>query len=451
MNANKVSQLRSQIQRGYENGRLGHFTYTYPSHKVYETISSAFDIQKIWDENPDSHVNLYFHIPFCRQRCTFCNLHMIKSKRENPLIDRYVTALDKEIELYIPILQNYRVDTIYFGGGTPSMLSPKQFKRVCQSISKLTDIQSVQEFTVEVAPDAATEDYLESLYKCGVTRISFGVQSVNQLELKKYGRSHTQEKVQSLIETTKRIGFETTNIDLIYGLTEQTVDGWRTMLQELLLHSPECISLYPLNIKPLTGLDRLAQKGHPVALDRHTMYQMYEAAVEILKNDGYEQDTRIRFLKTTRRYLHKTYTTSGGYVKGFGTAAQSYTEDWHYRPAYSYKQTSEDIRLYLDDVESGRFPVRFAYYLNEDEKRRRHIALNVRHKVFPVEYTIKKYGDRPENLFPEEFVALQEEGLLVSKEDRTELTLKGLKYCNLVSTIFFSEEVKKRQQEYMPI
>ncbi len=124
----RTSLLRNEIQKGYTEGRIGHFTCTYPPHKVYRETTHDFDVREVWTEAgaDGNSINLYVHVPFCKQRCSFCNLFMVKETRGAELIDRYVDCLVREIEMYEPVLAPRigESTTIYFGGGTPSMLSP---------------------------------------------------------------------------------------------------------------------------------------------------------------------------------------------------------------------------------------------------------------------------------------------------------------------------------------
>lgn len=451
---NQASLLRNEIQKGYTEGRIGHFTCTYPPHKVYSETTDDFDVRKAWAEagyNGDS-ISLYLHVPFCKQRCSFCNLFMVTESRGAGLIDRYVDCLVREIEMYEPVLAPRigKSTTLYFGGGTPSMLSPEQLGRILVALNSLTSRSQVVEFTFEVAPETATYDYLAALRELGVTRVSLGVQSVDEHEVRRFARQHTRAHVMSLIEASMNLGFSATNVDLIYGLASQTLPGWRKTLLDVLEHSPQCLSIYPLNVKPLTGLAKSRSNGESSEADRLLFYSMYDSAVEILEAAGYEQQTRTLFFRGTDRYLNKANEAGGHPVKGFGAGAQSYAPHWHYRPGNSYRNAKTDLDAYISDTEASRFPARYAYKLSTEELQRRQIALSIRYKHFPLRPFKQRFGACPEELFPDEFEALRQEALIDIRPSEILLTKKGLRYDNLVSTLFFSNRVRDLLSEHQP-
>jgi oxygen-independent coproporphyrinogen-3 oxidase len=451
---NQVSLLRNEIQNGYTEGRIGHFTCTYPPHKIYSQTTDDFDVRRAWAEagSDSESISLYFHVPFCKQRCSFCNLFMVKDSHGSGLIDRYIDCLVREIEMYEPVLAPRigKSITLYFGGGTPSILSPEQLGRILVALKSLTSRSQVVEFTIEVAPETATDDYLAALRELGVTRVSLGVQSVDELEVRRFARQHTRAHVMSLIEASMKLGFATTNVDLIYGLGSQTLPGWRKTLFAVLEHSPQCLSIYPLNVKPLTGLATPKSHGEASEADRQLFYAMYDSAVEILEAAGYEQETRTLFFRGTDRYVNKANEAVGHPVKGFGAGAQSYAPSWHYRPGNSYKHAMTDLDAYISDTEASRFPARYAYKLSPEELQRRQIALSIRYKNFPLESYKQRFGAGPEELYPDEFDALRQEELIDIRPSEIVLTKKGLRYDNLVSTLFFSSRVRELLSAHQP-
>lgn len=450
----RTSLLRNEIQKGYTEGRIGHFTCTYPPHKVYRETTHDFDVREVWTEAgaDGNSINLYVHVPFCKQRCSFCNLFMVKETRGAELIDRYVDCLVREIEMYEPVLAPRigESTTIYFGGGTPSMLSPEQIGRVLVALNSLTLGSQIEEFTLEVAPETATSDYLADLRELGVSRVSLGVQSVDELEVRRFARQHTRAHVKGLIEASMTLGFSTVNVDLIYGLASQTLSNWRKTLHEVLEHSPQCLSIYPLNVKPLTGLAKHTRHGEASESNRAVFYSMYDAAVEILEAAGYEQQTRTLFFRGTDRYLNKANEAVGHPVKGFGAGAQSYAPSWHYRPGNRYRNAMTDLNAYFSDIEASRFPARYAYKLSKEELQRRQIALSIRYKHFPLDPFKRRFGVSPVELFPDEFDALRQEGLVNIRPSEIQLTEKGLRYDNLVSTLFFSNRIRELLSEHQP-
>lgn len=450
----RTSLLRREIQMGYAEGRIGHFTCTYPPHKVYSKIIDDFNVREAWGEVSarERGISLYFHVPFCKQRCSFCNLFMVRETRGADLIDRYVNCLVREIEMYSPVLAPRMGEstTIYFGGGTPSMLSPEQLRRVLVALESLTSRSQVAEFTLEVAPETANEDYLAALHELGVSRVSLGIQSFDEIEVRRFARQHSRAHAKRLIEASMKLGFSTVNVDLIYGHASQTLAGWRRTLYEALENYPQCLSIYPLNVKPLTGLAKHGSQDEASVVERRIFYAMYDTAVEILESAGYEQQTRTLFFRGSDKYINKSNEAVGCPVKGFGAGAQSYASSWHYRPGNSYNNSMIDLDAYISDIESERFPARYAYKLSKEELQRRYIALSIRYKYFPLLPFKELFGAHPVEIFPEEFDALQGEALVDIHNSDIKLTDKGLRYDNIISTLFFSDRIRELLSEHQP-
>jgi len=426
----------------------GHFVYTYPPHKIYPKIEGEFDFKKAWAETPAGDLNVYFHIPFCRQKCSYCNIESIATKEGSPITDRYLTALENEMKLYRGSLDKFRIITVYIGGGTPSYLSEPQMERFLKSMnSLLVNTKGLEELCIELSPDSATEKKIEILKNYGTTRISLGIQSFDEDHIKTFNRKYDVDKLDYLLGLIKANGFKNLNIDIIYGHPNQDF----RMLEESLIRSlasrPGTMSVYPLNVKPLTPFwEKIGPKG----LDRTKIDQMYEFARDFLLRHGYKQDTRLRFvLPTIGRYAYKDETVKGKPVKGFGNAAQSYAEDVHYRPSYSVLHCRKDIEEYIEDIESGRHPARYALFLNEDEKMRRAIIMNIRHSSLSVLGFERKFGMAPQNAFPEEFKVLLEEEMVFEDNAIIRLTEKGYKHENAISRLFFSEKVLGLQKNYV--
>ncbi len=425
----------------------GHFVYAYPPHKIYSKIEGEFDFKKSWASTPAGDLNVYFHIPFCRQKCSYCNIESIATKEGSPMTDRYLTALENEMRLYRGSLDKFRIITVYMGGGTPSYLSEPQMERFFKSInSLLVNTKSLEELCIELSPDSTTEKKIEILKGHGVTRISLGVQSFDESHIQTFNRKYNVENLDYLLELIKANGFKNLNIDIIYGHPNQDIK----MLEESLIRSlasrPGTISMYPLNVKPLTPFWK---KIGPEGLDRNKIDNMYEFARDFLLRNGYKQDTRLRFvLPSIGRYAHKDETVKGKPVKGFGNAAQSYAEDVHYRPSYSVSHCKKDIEEYITDIESGRHPARYALFLNKDEKMRRAIIMNLRHSSLSLFGFRKKFEITPQNAFPEEFGVLLEEGMIFEDNGIIKLTERGYKHENAVSKLFFSETILELQRNY---
>jgi oxygen-independent coproporphyrinogen-3 oxidase len=250
----------------------------------------------------------------------------------------------------------------------------------------------------------------------------------------------------SIFDLLVKFGFSNINIDIMYGHPEQSTEMLVDSLEKTLSLKPGTVSLYPLNIKPLT---RFWKKIGPQGVDRQKIAGMYEVARAMMIENGYIQDTRLRFiLPRVGRYAHKDETIKGKPVKGFGAAAQSYAEFAHYRPPYSVTQCRKDILEYMQDIGEGNHPARFAFFLDDEERMRRAVIMNIRHAEFSREAFRKKFGVYPELQFPSEFEVLYENGLASSDGEMIRLSPAGFRIANSISKIFFSDNVLEMQKNY---
>lgn len=241
---------------------------------------------------PDT--SLYFHIPFCTHRCAYCDFNTYAGQEQ--MIPAYVDALIREIEFTgnqitnLPIT-NYqsRVHTIFFGGGTPSLLSPKQFASIFRSIRENFTLTDDAEITIEANPGTVSYENLLELHQIGINRISYGVQSANTEELRMLERIHTFFDVIEAVTNSRKAGFDNLNLDLIYGLPEQTLSTWQTTVKRILDLHPEHISAYALTLEHGTPFGRWSSKGILPFPDPDLAAEMYEWLSETLEKNNYVQ------------------------------------------------------------------------------------------------------------------------------------------------------------------
>ena len=236
-------------------------------------------------------VSLYFHIPFCTHRCAYCDFNTYAGQEET--IPAYVDALCKEVEFVGKTFQQIRgesdVHTIFFGGGTPSLLSPKQFDLIFGSIRDHFKLTADAEITIEANPGTVSYENLLALRQIGINRISYGVQSANTEELRMLERIHTFFDVIEAVANSRKAGFENLNLDLIYGLPEQTLQTWQTTVKRILDLHPEHISAYALTLEHGTPFGRWSSKGMLPLPDPDLAAEMYEWLSEVLEVNGYLQ------------------------------------------------------------------------------------------------------------------------------------------------------------------
>jgi len=194
---------------------------------------------------------LYLHIPFCTSKCGYCDFNSYEGLEH--VVPDYTPALVREMELWAPAARNFRVETIFFGGGTPSLTSIDDMRILSERLHNLFDISPDVEWTLEANPTELTREHLEGLRGIGVNRLSMGVQSMHPDELELLERQHSPERVVQAVQDARAAGFDNMNLDLIFGLIGQPVERWQSTLEQVLAFQPEHLSCYALTVEPGTA------------------------------------------------------------------------------------------------------------------------------------------------------------------------------------------------------
>lgn len=265
-------------------------------------------------------LGLYIHIPFCKQKCTYCDFYSLPGSESQ--MDGYVDALCAHLAELAPYAAGYLADTVYFGGGTPSFLGEKRLVRILKTAAKKYHIAKDAEITLEANPDSAGDwKTLKALRRAGFNRISLGMQSACSEELREIGRVHTAEQTAAAVEAIRRAGFQNLSLDLIYGLPRQTMERWQENLAAAAALEPEHLSCYGLKVEAGTPLfacrEEVELPGDEAQAD------MYLYTVEYLTGQGYGQYEISNFAKEGHASRHNLkYWTLGEYM-GFGPGAHS--------------------------------------------------------------------------------------------------------------------------------
>lgn len=287
-------------------------------------------------------LGLYLHIPFCKQKCDYCDFYSLAGNQDR--MEDYLKALTLHLEEVAPRAEGFTVDSVYIGGGTPSVFGEERLKRLLKTVDKYYHLERHCETTVEVNPDSVTPRLLKVLRKGGVNRISMGVQSCHDEELAQVNRPHTFAQAQAAVEMIRSAGFTNLNLDLIFGLPDQTMAGWQESVEAVLALEPEHLSLYGLTLEEGTPLWQ--RRDQLTLADGDQQADMYLWAVERLAQAGYDQYEISNFAREGKRSRHNLkYWMSREYV-GFGPGAHS---DFGGR-RYSYVR---DLERYIDGMLSG--------------------------------------------------------------------------------------------------
>ena len=267
-------------------------------------------------------LSFYFHIPFCLSKCYYCDFNSYAGL--NWLIPQYVDTLEKEMQLHAKDVWEFEVKTIYFGGGTPSLLPAKSIAYMLESCSKLFNMPSNLEVTLEANPGTVDQSFLTQLRESGVNRLSLGVQSFSDNELNLLGRIHSADEAREAFFMARQAGFENINMDLLYALPQQAVSDWRNNLVEAIKLNPDHLSLYPLTLEPGTPLANAVASGSLPKPDADLAADMYLLALDKLAQEGYSHYEISNWALPGKECQHNmTYWKNEPYL-GLGAGAHSH-------------------------------------------------------------------------------------------------------------------------------
>ena len=265
-------------------------------------------------------LGIYVHVPFCRSKCQYCDFYSLTAK-DDRLMDGYLNAMLAHIRETGALAPAYRVDTIYFGGGTPSFFGAEGLATLLSAIRRNFDVDYNAEITFEANPDSVSDTLLKRLKAEGFNRVSLGIQCADDEILKKIGRPHNYEQAVSAVQRIRKAGFKNVSVDLMYGLPNQTLVGWRNTLESILNLNPEHISCYGLKVEEGTPLYDYKDFCNLPTDDEQA--DMYLAACDILRSYGFRQYEISNFARKGLYSRHNMKYWTGGEYLGFGPNASS--------------------------------------------------------------------------------------------------------------------------------
>ncbi|MCI8599929.1 MAG: oxygen-independent coproporphyrinogen III oxidase [Lachnospiraceae bacterium] len=372
-------------------------------------------------------LGIYIHIPFCARKCAYCDFLSAPATEEVKV--QYVKALKKEIEAFREMGQAYETVTVFFGGGTPSLLTGEQLVEILKEVNRCCPIRSGAEITVECNPGTLTEEKLKAYKRAGVSRLSMGLQSAQNEELKKLGRIHTWEEFLISYEMAREKGFGNINVDLMSALPGQRRKTWADTLEQVLKLSPEHISAYSLIIEEGTPFYERYSPGGPLSEelpDEDTERQMYYDTKEILERAGYERYEISNYAKPGYLCRHNLAYWNRTDYKGFGIGAASLLDNVRY-------QNSRELTAYL----RGEFSWESREVLTRKERLEETMFLGLR-KMEGVQLT-EELTATYEPIFRD----LEQKGLLFRQSGRVCLTDKGIDISNYALAEFLLDEQER--------
>ena len=271
--------------------------------------------------NDHKTLGIYIHVPFCRSKCQYCDFYSLGGSRDRKLVDGFMQALAVHFKEAGALATDYIVDTVYFGGGTPSFFGADNLRRIFAELLHRFRVDKDAEITFEANPDSVNPTLLRKLRAEGFNRMSLGVQSDSDEMLKKLGRPHNYEQARVAVQNAREAGFDNVSLDLMYGLPSQSLSQWEETLGHVLLLKPEHMSCYGLKVEEHTPLYEYYQLANLPSDD--VQAEMYLKAVELLEQQGYRQYEISNFAKPDYESRHNLKYWLGDEYIGFGPAASS--------------------------------------------------------------------------------------------------------------------------------
>ncbi len=373
---------------------------------------------------------VYIHIPFCRTRCSYCDF--ATGAYEGALAAAYVRAVSAEIKNFRqPEQPTSEVDTIYFGGGTPSLLSPAQVEQILEAVHTRFRVKTGAEVTMEMNPGTVTPEVLREFRGLGVNRASFGAQTFDDEELRRLGRTHTAGDVRRTIDYLREAGFDNTSFDLIAGLPAQTLEAWERNLDEALKLRPEHLSFYLLEVHEGTPLAAQIKRGQQPVPDDDVAALMYRLMLDTAAAAGYEHYEISNLCLPGYESRHNSKYWTGEPVYGFGCSAHSYDGK---RTRWSNER---DAARYVELIETKSDAVIETEELNEQNVRGEAVFLGLRlmRGVDLREYR-SRFGVDLREEYATDLERLSEAGLIEIDEELMKLTRNGVLLSNEVFAIF---------------
>lgn len=288
----------------------------------------------------------YIHIPFCAQKCSYCDFHF---STNHAYQDEMVDALCAELAIRSAAWSNESFQTIYFGGGTPSILTSIQLQKLIDCVKSNYRVSDSAEITLECNPDNCSPVHLMTWKELGVNRLSIGIQSFNDHQLEWMNRSHKAADSLNAVLHAKEVGFEELSLDIMYGLPGMTLEEWKEQLHRIIALAPEHISAYCLTVEQKTALSKWVKEGKLTVSSNEQQSEQFEVLVTTLKSAGYEQYEISNFAREGKYSKHNSSYWKGAKYLGIGPSAHGFDQTKRY-----WNQANN--KAYLNELKSGRLP-----------------------------------------------------------------------------------------------
>ncbi len=373
--------------------------------------------------------SLYLHIPYCEKKCVYCDFYSIENMSS---MEHFLDALEREIAMYAEQYSSREsFETIFFGGGTPSLLPPSTLERILKALHSHYRIDSGAEITVETNPGTADVEKLRGYRSLGVNRLSIGIQSFHEDELKFLSRIHTADEASVCVENAYLAGFENVSVDLIFSLPNQTLERWKENLRRAIALQPKHLSAYSLIVEEHTPLFTMVQEGRVKPLPEDNDTKMYETTIAAMAEYGFYQYEVSNFARPGFECRHnKNYWNHSNYLS-FGPSAHSFWKE-HSTGGRRW-WNARNIAHYCDAIGKKTFPVADSETVDKEKMFSEAIFLGLRTGELSVTTLQQLYGVDMLSSRGEKLKMLSEEHLLQIKDRRITLTRKGFMVCDAIA------------------
>ncbi|SNR14414.1 STM4012 family radical SAM protein [Tenacibaculum jejuense] len=416
------------------------YTYSYPHKSTYRELT-PIDLKDVWQEQNAAF--FYVHIPFCEMRCGFCNLFTISNPKER--VSKYIETVQLQLQQISEVIPNLQLKNFAIGGGTPTFLTVDELESLFKSIVDF-GVHPQQFFgSIEASPKTINTEKIELIKEYKIARLSMGIQSWIQDEMKALGRPQTIATTLSAVENIAQSNVEEFNLDLIYGAHNQTQSSFLYSLEKTITYQPTEIFLYPLYIRKLTGLGIKNQKQ-----SQH-QFQLYITGRDFLLNNGYVQ-TSMRCFRRKEAFdcrPEANYSSITDHMIGVGAGARSYTKNLHYSTDYAVNR--KEIKTIINDyIDTKDFKsINYGVALNTEEQKRRFLIKSL---TDGGDLNTKLYKDifnvNPFNEFELLNELVERNWLTETHPEIYSLNQEGMCYEDVIGPALYSENSKQLMQNF---
>ncbi len=373
--------------------------------------------------------SLYLHIPYCEKKCIYCDFYSIESMQT---MEQFLRALDGEIATYARQYSSGNTfETIFFGGGTPSLLPPSVLGRLLDALHKHYRIESGAEITVETNPGTVDREKLRAYRALGVNRLSIGIQSFHEDELKFLSRIHNADEARQCVEDAHHAGFENVSVDLIFSLPHQTPERWKANLEQAIALQPKHISAYSLIVEEHTPLFTMVKEGTVATLPEEADSRMYEETLALMEENGFHHYEVSNYARSGYECRHnKNYWNHSNYLS-FGPSAHSFWKDGPTNGRRWWNVRS--IAKYCENVSGGTLPVSGSETVDREKMFNEAIFLGLRTGELNVSMLRQVYGVDLFSTRRETLTEFSNEGLIQINDRSITLTRRGFLVCDAIA------------------